>query len=169
VTARISTLSCGQITGISRIWGVMATAKLHLIKLCVGAETVEDLTDWQARVMAEARAAGRDPLPVHVTRMWPKRADDLLAGGSLYWVIKGFVLCRQRILALEPRDGTDGVRRCAIRLDPETVRTRPQPRRPFQGWRYLRPEDAPRDLAAQGRSADLPPALVAGLDAIGVL
>jgi len=147
----------------------MASAKLHLIKLCVGAETVEDLTGWQARIMAEARASGRDPQPVHVTRMWPKREGDLLAGGSLYWVIKGLVLCRQRILALEPREGSDGVRRCAIRLAPEIARTLPQPRRPFQGWRYLKPEDAPRDLAGTGRTADLPPALAARLDAIGVL
>jgi hypothetical protein len=158
-----------MIVDISRIWGVMATAALHLIKLCVGAETVEDLTDWQAQVMAENRAAGRDPCPTHVTRMWPKRADELLAGGSLYWVFKGLVLCRQRILALDPRDGTDGVRRCAIRLDPDAIRTVPQPRRPFQGWRYLRPEDAPRDLTAGVRMADLPPKLMAELDAIGVL
>ena len=78
--------------------------------------------------------------------MWPKRGDELLAGGSLYWVFRGLVLARQRILGLEPRDGADGIGRCAIRLDPEVVRTAPQPRRPFQGWRYLRPEDAPRDL-----------------------
>ena len=80
--------------------------------------------------------------------MWPKRADELLAGGSLYWVFHGLVLARQRILGLEPRRGGDGIERCAIRLDPEVVRTLPQPRRPFQGWRYLRPEDAPRDLVA---------------------
>lgn len=142
---------------------------VHLLKLCVGAEAVEDLADWQADRIAERRAAGLDPFPCHVTRMWPKRADDLLGGGSLYWVFRGLVLARQRILALEPRRGEDGIERCAIRLDPEIVRTSPQPRRPFQGWRYLRPEDAPEDLPAERTAQDLPPALVAGLAEIGVL
>ena len=98
--------------------------------------------------------------------MWPKRSAELIAGGSLYWVIKGRVLARQRILALEPRRGADGIERCAIRLDPEVVRTLPQPRRPFQGWRYLRPEDAPPDLAALPA---VPLGLMAELAEIGVL
>jgi hypothetical protein len=143
---------------------------LHLIKLCVGAETVEDLTSWQDEVMVRNVAAGRPSLPTHVTRMWPKRADELLAGGSLYWVFKGLVLCRQRILSLDPRQGEDGIQRCVITLDPDAIRTRPQPRRPFQGWRYLRPEDAPRDLAARpGEDADLPPELLSELADLGVL
>lgn len=143
-------------------------ATLHMLKLCVGAERVEDLTEWQADRMAERRAAGLDPAPFHVTRMWPRQAAALTAGGSLYWVFKGLVLARQRILALEPRRGEDGIERCALRLDPEVVRTVPQPRRPFQGWRYLRPEDAPRDLLSTP-AGDVPPELAAGLALIGVL
>jgi hypothetical protein len=96
---------------------------------------VEDLTDWQAT----ARAKGPDGLPRHVTRMWPKRADEVLNGGSLYWVFKGLVLCRQRILRLDEVDRGDGITRCGIVLDPEVVRVTATPRRPFQGWRYLRP------------------------------
>ncbi|MBB5222472.1 hypothetical protein HNP73_002408 [Amaricoccus macauensis] len=142
---------------------------VHLIKLCVGAEAVEDLLAWQADRIAERRAAGLDPHPYHVTRMWPKRADELTDGGSLYWVFRGLVLARQRVLGLEARQGADGIARCAIRLDPEVVRTVPQPRRPFQGWRYLRPEDAPADLAAGQAEADLPPTLAAGLAELGVL
>lgn len=142
---------------------------VHLIKLCVGAEGVEDLSAWQSDRMAERRAAGLEPHPFHVTRMWPKRAEDLLAAGSLYWVFRGLVLARQRIIGLEPRRGEDGIERCAIRLDPEIVRTVPQPRRPFQGWRYLRPEDAPADLAPGREGRQLPPALAAGLAEIGVL
>jgi hypothetical protein len=142
---------------------------VHLLKLCVGADAVEDLAAWQADRMAERRAAGLEPHAFHVTRMWPKRADELAAGGSLYWVIRGVILARQRILGLEPRRGDDAIERCAIRLDPEIVRTRPQPRRPFQGWRYLRPEDAPGDLARGAATQDLPPDLVAGLAEIGVL
>ena len=144
-------------------------ATLHLLKLCVGADGIEDLTSWQADRIAERRTAGEAPLPFHVTRMWPKRQDELTAGGSLYWVFKGLVLGRQRILGLEPRDGADGITRCAIRLDPEVVRTTPQPRRPFQGWRYLRPEDAPRDLVSGGALPDLPHRMLAELATLGVL
>jgi hypothetical protein len=140
--------------------------RIHLVKICVGAERVEDLTAWQA----SARAKGPDGLPRHVTRMWPKRSAELLAGGSIYWVFKGLVLCRQRILRLDEVTGADGVLRCGLVLDPEVVRTAPAPRRPFQGWRYLAAEDAPADLrrAAAGEEA-LPPKLSAALADIGVL
>jgi hypothetical protein len=143
---------------------------LHLLKLCVGADDVEDLLDWQAGRMAEAAAAGREAVPVHVTRMWPRREAEVLDGGSLYWVFKGLVLARQRILRLDRRVGEDGILRCGIVLDPTAVRVRPQPRRPFQGWRYLRPDEAPADLdcAAEDGGRDLPPRLAAGLAAIGV-
>ena len=139
---------------------------LHLIKLCVGAEAVEDLTDWQKT----AAARGPDGLPRHVTRMWPKRADEVLAGGSLYWVFKGIVLCRQRILRLDEVTGGDGIARCGIVLEPEVTRTAPAPKRPFQGWRYLKPEDAPPDLR-KGREGEtaLPPDLSRALAEIGVL
>ena len=140
-------------------------APLHLIKLCVGAATVEDLLDWQQG----ARAKGPDGRPRHVTRMWPRREAELLAGGSIYWVFKGIVLARQRVLRLDEVDRGDGIRRCGLVLDPGLVRTRPLPRRPFQGWRYLAPADAPDDLPA-GRAAELPlpPALMAALAEIGV-
>jgi hypothetical protein len=146
----------------------MAAATLLLLKLCVGADGVDDLVDWQDGRAAEARAAGRDATPVHVTRLWPRREAELLDGGSLYWVFRGLVLARQRILGLEPRRGADGIERCAIRFDSEVVRTVPQPRRPFQGWRYLRAQDAPRDLLGLDVS-DLPPVLAVGLAEVGVL
>ncbi|MEM1265638.1 MAG: DUF1489 domain-containing protein [Pseudomonadota bacterium] len=145
-------------------------ASLHLIKLCVGAEKVEDLTRWQETVRARNDAAGRGPITTHVTRMWPKRADALLDGGSIYWVFRGLVLARQHVLALEERKAEDGTRRCALVLDPEVVLTAPQPRRPFQGWRYLLPADAPPDLGPLGTpEADLPTALAADLSRLGVL
>jgi hypothetical protein len=145
-------------------------AGIHLLKLCVGCDSVEDLLDWQAARAQERRAAGADPRPAHVTRMWPRREAELLDGGSLYWVIKGTILCRQRVLALEREHGGDGIERCRLRLDPEVVRTAPAPRRAFQGWRYLRPGDAPADLAlAAAGMPVLPPALAAGLAEIGVL
>ncbi|MBK5947395.1 lysophospholipase [Rhodobacter veldkampii DSM 11550] len=135
---------------------------VHIIKLCVGAEGPEDLLAWQRSHF------GARP-PVHVTRMWPKRADDVLAGGSLYWVFKGMVLGRQRITALEQVTGGDGISRCAIVLDPELIRTEPLPRRPFQGWRYLAPADAPRDLLpGREREDPLPRDLLAALAEIGL-
>jgi len=139
---------------------------LHLLKLCVGAETVQDLADWHADPLSR----GPDGRIRHITRMWPKQADRVLDGGALYWVIKGLVQVRQRILALEEVDRGDGVRRCAIVLDPALVRTRPQPRRPFQGWRYLEPAEAPADLAP-GRAEEpaLPADLQAALADLGVL
>jgi hypothetical protein len=139
---------------------------INLVKLCVGAESVEDLIGWQNSRAARAP----DGLPRHVTRMWPKREADLTASGSLYWVIKGVVLARQRILRLEEVTGEDGIRRCGIVFDPPILRTAPQPRRPFQGWRYLRPEDCPPDLSESRLSEDtLPPRLQAALADIGVL
>lgn len=139
---------------------------MNLIKLCVGAERVEDLTDWQAN----PRAKGPDGLPRHVTRMWPKRAGEILAGGSLYWVFKGVVMCRQPILRLDEVDRGDGIVRCGIVLEPGVIRVAATPKRPFQGWRYLKPEDAPRDLPT-GRAEEeaLPPTLQSALAEIGVI
>lgn len=141
---------------------------LNLVKLCVGADGVADLATWQASRIEAARAAGRPPLPEHVTRMWPKRAAELLDGGSIYWVFKGLILVRQRIRALEPRTGADGIARCAIVLDPELAPVSPRPRRPFQGWRYLPAAEAPPDVA-RGQEPDLPAPLALELAQIGVL
>lgn len=138
----------------------------HILKLCVGAERVEDLLDWQA----SARAKGPDGLPRHVTRMWPKRMDEVLNGGSLYWVFKGLILCRQPILRFDPVDRGDGINRCGIVLDPAITRVAATPKRAFQGWRYLAPEDAPRDLRGGRNQSDaLPPQLESMLAEIGVL
>lgn len=137
---------------------------LNLVKLCVGADSVQDLADWQA----SARSRGPDGLPRHVTRMWPRREAELLDGGSLYWVIKGVILVRQRIVKLDDVDRGDGIRRCGIVLDPELHRTESAPRRPFQGWRYLEDKAAPSDLPRGRANDDLPPALMAALAEIGV-
>jgi hypothetical protein len=116
----------------------MITPMINLLKLCVGADSVEDLLDWQTsqrRHWPEGKA-------VHVTRMWPKREADILEGGSLYWVIKGVILARQRITDLQQVTLGDGIPRCALILDQEVIRTEAAPRRPFQGWRYLTPRTA---------------------------
>ena len=138
---------------------------LNILKLCVGAESVEDLLHWQAQHRGHWPAGRAE----HITRMWPKRAAEVLDGGSLYWVIKGQVLARQRILGLEPRQGSDGVARCALVLDVEVIRTEAAARRPFQGWRYLDAADSPRDLP-KGRAMEtaLPPSLAQALAEIGL-
>ena len=138
----------------------------HLIKLSVGTENVEDLARWHAL----KRAQTEDGLPRHVTRMWPKREAEILGGGSIYWVIKGAILCRQRVVRLDEVIGADGIRRCAIVLDPDLVRTQSSLKRPFQGWRYLAPADAPPDLP-KGRSNEdpLPVELNRALAEIGVI
>jgi len=108
---------------------------LHMIKLCVGVSDVEWL---------ERRASNGQPLVVH-TRMTPKRAAEMEDGGSLYWVVKGVVACRQPILDVATV-GEGKASRCEITLEPRVIRTAPLARRPFQGWRYLEPKDAPTDL-----------------------
>jgi len=142
------------------------TKHIHLVKLSVGSETVESLQEWQNT----PRAQGTDGLPRHITRMWPKREADLLKGGSMYWVIKGFLQCRQRILRLDEVVGQDGIRRCAIVLDPKIIRTTNVRKRPFQGWRYLSQEDAPIDLPKRAWEDDpIPPSLAGALADIGVI
>ncbi|MBW3098516.1 DUF1489 family protein [Pseudohoeflea coraliihabitans] len=137
---------------------------LHLIKLCVGVETLEDLQAAIAR-----RQAGGGDRYVHTTRMQPKRSADLIDGGSLYWVIKGNVQARQRLLAVEPFTDMQGTGRCRLVLEPVLHATRWQPRRPFQGWRYLKPEDAPGDLGTSDGSDELPAALRGELASLGLL
>lgn len=138
---------------------------VHLLKLSVGTEDVADLTAWQAT----QRAQTEDGLPRHVTRMWPKRGDEILNGGSIFWVIKGVILCRQPVLRLDEYTGGDGIRRCAIVCKPGLIRVAATPKRAFQGWRYLSAEDAPEDLSAGTQNEDpLPPELSKALAAIGV-
>ncbi|HLZ84984.1 MAG TPA: DUF1489 domain-containing protein [Caulobacteraceae bacterium] len=115
---------------------------LHMIKLCVGAATVEELIDWHA--------THNDPDGCWImrTRQTPKRAAEMIDGGSLYRVFKGVILCRQAILDVTTV-GEGIAARCEVKLDPTPVRVAPTPRRAFQGWRYLEPKDAPPDLSIE--------------------
>ena len=132
---------------------------LHMIKLCVGCDSVEELLEWHRE---ERR--GHRPW-IMSTRMTPKRADELVEGGSLYRVYKGMILSRQRILAVDCV-GAGQARRCEVTLDLEVVRVAPTPRRAFQGWRYFKQEDCPPDLGVHGDEAT-PPELAMELRAIG--
>jgi hypothetical protein len=128
---------------------------LHLIKLCVGADSVRDLEDWIKERLKEKRKRGEKPEHIHRTRMVPKRASELVDGGSLYWVIRGEITCRQRIRDVRPFRDKEGVGRCGLVLEPKVVLVAPRPFRAFQGWRYLAAKDAPSDLdkAAPGAAA----------------
>ena len=140
---------------------------VHLIKLCVGVDSIEVLAAWQSRRLRDLKRRGRKLELMHVTRQTPKRAEELLAGGSLYWVVKGQIAVRQRILALKPVT-KNGVPHCGIVYDPELVATLRWFRNPFQGWRYLRPEDAPPDARAL-QGGNLPEALKIELALLGLL
>ncbi|QFR32170.1 DUF1489 family protein [Ancylobacter sp. TS-1] len=142
---------------------------LHLLKLCVGAESIEDLEEWIAENLAGKTARGETAEQVHTTRMVPTRMTELLDGGSLYWVIKGEVACRQRLTGIRPFVDGDGIRRCHLVMEPVVHRVMPRPNRPFQGWRYLADKDVPADLAAGGDAPALPDTLRRELRSLGLL
>ncbi|MGO4571083.1 DUF1489 family protein [Microvirga sp. 2TAF3] len=143
---------------------------LHLIKLCVGCESITDLEEWIEENRVHHRRLGRDYEQTHTTRMMPKRGDELLDGGSLYWVIKGHVACRQRLLDVRPFTDADGIGRCRLILEPKVIPVEPRPYRPFQGWRYLNGKDVPRDIDLKaGDLAKMPEDMRRELAELGLL
>ena len=143
---------------------------LHLIKLCVGCDSVQDLEEWIALKLKEKKRKKQPAEHIHTTRMVPTRADELKAGGSLYWVIRGQITCREKILDIRPFTDKDGIRRCRVVLDGKVVLVEPRPRSAFQGWRYLAAKESPRDLkrAAPG-VARMPENLRRELHELGLL
>jgi hypothetical protein len=144
---------------------------LHLIKLCVGCDTVKDLEDWiREKQRQRDISAKTKPEHLHTTRMVPKRVDELVGGGSLYWVIRGAIMCRQKLIAVRPFVDGEGIGRCRLALQLKVRLVEPRPCRAFQGWRYLEDGDAPRDLdrAAPGAAA-MPEPLRRELRALGLL
>ncbi len=141
---------------------------LHLIKLSVGSQSVEALADWVKLRVASNKKSGFGALHSHVTRMHPRREAELLEGGSIYWVIKGVVLCRQKLVRIDRQIGEDGVTRSALMMEPKLIHTQPQMRRAFQGWRYLKEEDAPLDIN-DGQNQAIPPELHMELAQLGLL
>src|SRR5262252_3081109 len=144
---------------------------LHLIKLAVGCESVKDLKDWIAERMKAAKKKGLPQHHVHITRMVPKRADEILAGGSLYWVIRGEIAAREKIIGIEPFRDKDGIGRCRIVMQPRVMAVSPRPMRPFQGWRYLTEDAVPPDLgkSAAGTIAAMPEPMRRELRDLGLL
>ncbi len=141
---------------------------LHLIKLCVGVDSLQELADWQKKRLKEKRAKGQKPELMHVTRQFPKRAEQLLDGGSLYWVIKGQIAARQKLIELRAVS-RGGVPHCGLIYDKKLVPVRPRPRRAFQGWRYFDAKDAPPDIADIKGAKGLPEALKRELATLGLL
>lgn len=143
---------------------------LNLIKLCVGCDSVAELSTWIKQRLKQKKARKEKPEHIHTTRMMPKRVDELLDGGSLYWVIRGQIMCRQDLVAIRPFVDKDGVGRCRLVLRPKVVPVEPRPFRAFQGWRYLASKDAPRDLdrAAPG-ARNMPEQMRRELRELGLL
>ena len=143
---------------------------LHLIKLAVGCESVKELKSWVAQRMQIAKQKGLPRHHIHVTRMTPKRVEELLAGGSLYWVIRGEIAAREKILAIEPFRDRDGIGRCRLKMQPRGIAVLPRPMRPFQGWRYFTEDAAPPDLKSAGSGlAAMPEPLRRELRELGLL
>ena len=142
---------------------------MNLIKQCVGAESIEDLEGWIAQRAAAASKAGRTYEQFHTTRQMPRARDEILDGGSLYWVIKGMIACRQVIADLDPVTDEEGISRCRIVLAQPIIRVLPRPRGPFQGWRYLKPADAPPDLDAHGKGEAPSAEMARELSELGLL
>lgn len=144
---------------------------LHLVKLCVGASSIEDLEEWQATYPGFKPGKRGQRRVFHTTFQSPKRQSELLDGGSLFWVIKGFIQARQTLTGFEDGHKEDGSPCCLLMLDPKIVPVRPQPRKAFQGWRYLPADDAPPDLAsgASANLASLSPQMRKELAALGLI
>jgi len=143
---------------------------VHLVKMCVGVSDISQLAEFQADRLEQARGRGEPAVLRHFSRQMPKRATELVDGGSLYWVIKGFARVRQNILDVERCLDPDGRPRCALVLGPDLVRVQLRAFKPFQGWRYLRAENAPPDIESTAKDIDgVPPELAAELQELGLL
>ena len=126
---------------------------LHLIKLSVGAESVKDLKGWIADRIKVAKSKGQPAHHIHITRMTPKRVEELLAGGSIYWVIRGEIAAREKLIELETFSDKDGIGRCRLVMQPKLISVSPRPMRAFQGWRYFEADAAPPDLTKSAASS----------------
>jgi hypothetical protein len=125
---------------------------IHLIKLCVGCDSIKDLKGWVAERIKAAKKKGQPPYHIHITRMTPKRIEEVLAGGSLYWVIRGEIAAREKLIAIEPFRDRDGIGRCRLVMQPKVIAVSPRPMRAFQGWRYFEATSAPPDLTRSAAS-----------------
>jgi len=144
---------------------------LNLVKLCVGCDSVKELDDWIAKRLKQRSQRGLSREHLHRTRMMPRRAQELRDGGSLYWVIRGEIAAREKIVGIEPFRDKDGIGRCRIVMQPKVIAVSPRPMRPFQGWRYLKEDAVPPDLTKTSASglAAMPEPMRRELRELGLL
>jgi hypothetical protein len=144
---------------------------LHLIKLSVGCESVKDLRGWVAERIQAAKKKGQPAHHIHVTRMTPKRVEEILDGGSIYWVIRGEIAAREKLIGIEPFRDKDGIGRCRLIMQPKIISVSPRPMRPFQGWRYFQADSAPPDMTKSAASsvAQMPEPMRRELRDLGLL
>jgi hypothetical protein len=143
---------------------------LNILKLAVGCDSIADLEGWIEETRALFARLGRPYEQMHTTRMVPRRMGEILPGGSLYWVVKGQIACRQRLVDIRPFTDGEGIGRCQLVLEPVVHPVRPRPCRPFQGWRYLGAAEAPPDLgSASAAVAEMPDELRRELSSLGLL
>ena len=143
---------------------------INLIKISVGIEDIDHLKRRQEQSISNAISSGVVPEIVHYTRNTPRRANEWLQGGSIYWVIKRFIRVRQLIKDIRQVNGPKGKKSCAIILEPGIIRTEIKKFRVFQGWRYFPLNDAPADLPISSISDnDFPEDLVNDLKELGLI
>ena len=141
---------------------------LHLIKLAVGVDDLAHMKKVQAARRKQRRQSPRSPHWVY-TRNTPRRTEELLDGGSLYWVVRGVIRCRQELVGFDDDFDREEARKyCRIKVKRTLIRTAPQACKAFQGWRYLEPDRAPPDLS-HGDTSDMPAEMAAELKRLGLL
>ena len=142
---------------------------IHLLRMAARVESVAKLKQLQAERLVQSATENKSELFTY-TRNIPKRIDELIDDGSIYWVIKKYIKVRQRILGIERHINEEGRAYCAIQIDPELKQVVARRQKAFQGWRYLKPEDIPVDLhPSQSKVANLPSALADELRELGLI
>jgi hypothetical protein len=143
---------------------------VHLVKMAVGIDSLEHLAEVQKQRRARLTAERGKPMVIHKTRNMPKRDAEIVKAGSIYWIVKGFIRVRQRILGFEKCTDRNGKPFCEIRLEAKLVRTVPLAHKPIQGWRYMEAEAVPADLTGRAARADeMPPEMMMQLRELGLL
>lgn len=144
---------------------------VHILRRAFHVDSVEELVQDQKQRIEAERAEGRPRRLYQRMRVTPTRAEEILDGGSIYWVIKGYVRARQRVLEIEPRTDSEGRKRCFLRLDPKLVPTVLHPLKPRRGWRYLEDAEAPPDRtkSAKEDGGELPSEMADELRELGLL
>ena len=123
----------------------MSEAPVNIVKLAVGVQSVEELVLIQKRFLNQPGAQTSKGF-YHSTKLMPKKHEAIVKSGSLYWVIKGVICARQKILSITKQEDPDGIKRCKIFLDNSIIKTAPVRKKPFQGWRYLKKNRTPADI-----------------------